>query len=116
MIGARGFLGKQFGGKNKRECCCRGWGKVWVLRYETRKQMLLQEKIQNFGYMRNLSKLERISLKYIELRKLFNFEKSVFLYKENYLLFCYCDTSKNDRDILLWMSLDERNVRLNIKE
>ena len=27
--------GKQFAGKNMWECCCRVWGKVWVLRHET---------------------------------------------------------------------------------
>jgi hypothetical protein len=83
---------------------------------KVRKKMLQQEKIQNFGYMRNLAKLERICLKYIELRKLFNFEKSVFLFEENYLLFCYCGTSKNDLKLLLWMSLDERYVELKIKK
>jgi hypothetical protein len=79
------------------------------------KKMLKQERIQNFGYMRNLAKLERICLNYIELRKLFNFEKSVFLYEENYLLYCYCGTSKNDLKLLLWMSLDERYVELKIR-
>jgi hypothetical protein len=27
--------GKQFAGKNMWKCCWSGWGKVWVLRYET---------------------------------------------------------------------------------
>lgn len=82
---------------------------------KVRKKMLKQERIQNFGYLRNLSRLERICLNYIELRKLFSFEKSMFLYEENYLLFCYCGTSKNDLELLLWISMDERYVRLNIK-
>jgi len=63
---------------------------------KVRKKMLKQKRIQNFGYLRNLSKLERICLNYIELRTLFNFEKSVFLYEENYLLYGYCGTSRND--------------------
>lgn len=83
---------------------------------KVRKEIVMQERIQNYGYMRNLAKLERICLNYIELRKLFNFEKSVFLYEENYLLYCYFGTSKNDLDLMLWISLDERYVRLNIKE
>ena len=43
---------------------------------KVRKKMLQQEKIQNFGYMRNLARLERICLNYIELRELFNIKKS----------------------------------------
>jgi hypothetical protein len=82
---------------------------------KVRKKMLKQEKIQNFGYMRNLAKLERTCLNYIELRKLFNFEKSVFLYEENYLLYCYCGNSRNDLNLLLWISLDERYVELKIR-
>lgn len=70
---------------------------------KVRKKMMMQELIQNYGYMRNLAKLERICLNYIELRKLFNFEKSLFLYEENYLLYCYCGTSKNDLKLLLWI-------------
>jgi len=82
---------------------------------KVRKQMLQQEKIQNFGYMCNLAKLERICLNYIELRELFSFEKSVFLYEENYLLYCYCGNSKNDEKIMPWIWLDERYVELRIK-
>jgi hypothetical protein len=82
---------------------------------KVRKKMLQQEKIQNFGYMRNLAKLERICLNYIELRKLFNFEKSVFLYEENYLLYCHCGNSKNDWQIMPWIWLDERSVELKIR-
>lgn len=82
---------------------------------KVRKKMLKQERIQNFGYLRNLRRLERICLNYIELRKLFSFEKSMFLYEENYLLFCHCGTSKNDLELLLWISMDERYVGLNIK-
>ena len=83
---------------------------------KVRKKMLKQERIQNFGYLRNLGRLERICLNYIELRKLFSFEKSMFLYEENYLLFCYCGTSKNDEKIKHWIWLDERYVELKIKE
>lgn len=79
------------------------------------KQTLKHEKIQNFGYYRNLRKLERICLSHIELRKLLNFEKSTFLYEENYLLYCYSGTSKNDSQILRWIILDERYIKLNIK-
>ena len=82
---------------------------------KVRKKMLKQERIQNFGYLRNLSKLERICLNYIELRTLFNFEKSTFLYEENYLLFCQCGTYRNDSKILLWLLLDERYVELKIR-
>jgi len=82
---------------------------------KVRKKMLKQERIQNFGYLRNLSKLERICLNHIELRKLFNFEKSTFLYEENYLLFCQCGTYRNDCEILLWLLLDERFVELKIR-
>jgi hypothetical protein len=82
---------------------------------KVRKKMLKQERIQNYGYMRNLAKLERICLNYIELRKLFNFEKSVFLFEENYLLYCYCGTSRNDWQIMPWIWLDERYVELKIK-
>jgi hypothetical protein len=85
----------------------------WLMK--VRKKMLQQEKIQNFGYMRNLAKLERICLNYIELRKLFNFEKSVFLYEENYLLYCHCGNSKNDWQIMPWIWLDERSVELKIR-
>jgi len=83
---------------------------------KVRKKMLQQEKIQNFGYMRNLAKLERICLNYIELRKFFNFEKSVFLYEENYLLYCHCGNSKNEGQIKPWLSLDDRSVELRIRE
>ncbi len=82
---------------------------------KVRKKMIKQERLQNFGYLQNLSKLEQICLNYIELRKFFNFEKSVFLFEENYLLYCYCGTSYNDRQIMLWISLDERYVELKIK-
>jgi hypothetical protein len=82
---------------------------------KVRKKMLKQERIQNYGYLRNLSKLERICLNHIELRKLFNFEKSTFLYEENYLLFCQCGTYRNDCEILLWLLLDERFVELKIR-
>ena len=82
---------------------------------KVRKKMLKQERIQNFGYLRNLSKLERICLNHIELRKLFNFEKSTFLYEENYLLFCQCGNYRNDREILLWLLLDVRYVELKIR-
>jgi hypothetical protein len=82
---------------------------------KVRKKMIKQERLQNFGYLQNLSKLEQICLNYIELRKLFNFEKSVFIYEENYLLYCYCGTSFNDRQIMLWIALDERYVELKIK-
>lgn len=82
---------------------------------KVRKKMLKQERIQNFGYLRNLSKLERICLNYIELRTLFNFEKSIFLYEENHLLFCQCGNYRNDSEILLWLLLDERYVQMNIK-
>jgi hypothetical protein len=34
--------GKHFAGKNKRECCCCGRGKVWVLRHETLTRALLK--------------------------------------------------------------------------
>jgi len=34
--------GKQFASKNKRKCCCRGWGKAWVLRYETLTRAVLK--------------------------------------------------------------------------
>jgi hypothetical protein len=83
---------------------------------KVRKKILKQERIQNYGYIRNLAKLERICLNYIELRKLFNFEKSVFLYEENYLLYCHCGNSKNDWQIKPWIWLDERYVELKIKE
>lgn len=82
---------------------------------KVRKQMLQQEKIHNFGYMRNMAKLERICLNYTELRELFSFEKSTFLIEENYLLYCHSGNSKNEREIWLWISLDERYVKMNIK-
>jgi len=82
---------------------------------KVRKKMFKQERLQNFGYIRNLRKLELICLNYIELRELFSFEKSVFLYEENYLLFCQCGTYRNDREILLWLLLDERFVELKIR-
>lgn len=83
---------------------------------KVRKKMLKQERLQNFGYLRNLRKLELICLNYIELRELFSFEKSTFLYDENYLLYCHCGNSKNDWQIMPWLSLDDRSVELRIRE
>lgn len=82
---------------------------------KVRKKIFQHGKLHNFGYQRNLRKLEHACISYIELRKLFNFEKSVFLYDENYLLYCHCGTTKNEREIWLWISLDERYVKMNIK-
>ncbi len=83
---------------------------------KVRKKILKLEKIQNFGYFRNLRKLERICLAHIELRKHFNFEKSTFLYEDNYLIYCHCGNSKNDGLIKPWLSLDDSSVELRIKK
>src|SRR5665648_32177 len=73
------------------------------------------EQIQNFQYARSQRYLERVCQQYVELKTLFGIEKSIFLFEENFLMFCHFGTSKNDREILQWIFLDERYVKLNVR-
>ncbi|HZL09520.1 MAG TPA: hypothetical protein VFC65_05950 [Prolixibacteraceae bacterium] len=73
------------------------------------------EQIQNFQYARSQRYLERVCQQHVELKTLIGIEKSIFLFEENFLLFCHFRTSKNDREILQWIFLDERYVKLNIR-
>lgn len=82
---------------------------------KVRREIEKQERLQNFGYFQNLSKLELICLNYIEIRKLNSLEKSKFLFEDNYLLYCHFGNSRNDRQIITWLSLDDRIVELKIK-
>jgi|GEM_PF-1765603 len=82
---------------------------------KVRREIEKQERLQNFGYLQNLDKLEVICLSYIAIRELAKLEKSKFLFEDNYLLYCHCGNSKNDRQIIIWLSLDDRVVELKIK-
>ena len=82
---------------------------------KVRRQILKNEKMQNLGYLQNLIRLERLCSSYIELRKLFNFDQSTFLYEDNFLLYCHFGTSKNDPQILRRILQSERYIKLNIK-
>jgi len=83
---------------------------------KVRREIERQEQLQNFGYLNNLRNLEQICLNYIELQKLIKLEKSTFLFEENYLLFYYCGTSKNEVEIRISFTLDERYDELKIKD
>lgn len=82
---------------------------------KVRREIEKQERLQNFRYLQNLDRLEVICVSYIEIRKLAKLEKSKFLFENNYLLYCHCGNSKNDRQIITWLSLDDRIVELKIK-
>lgn len=82
---------------------------------KVRREIEKQERLQNFGYLNNLDKLEMICLNYIELQKLIKLEKSIFFFEEGYLMLCYFGTSKSDRQIMQRLLKNERYVELRIR-
>ena len=69
---------------------------------EERLQHATKEKIegvksQNFEWAASWRDKEKKILKYIELRKEFNVDKSMFHFEEGFLLYLYLGTAKNDK-------------------
>ncbi|HZL09721.1 MAG TPA: hypothetical protein VFC65_06970 [Prolixibacteraceae bacterium] len=73
------------------------------------------ERIQNFQYARSQRYLERVCQQHVELKMLLGIEKSIFLFEENFLLFCHFGTSKNEPLIIPYILRDENYSKLNIK-
>ena len=64
---------------------------------EARKEKINSVKIQEFEKAAFNRQLEMDCRKHIEIKTEFKIEKSAFFYKQNYLMYFYLGTAKNDK-------------------
>lgn len=64
-----------------------------------RREKIICVKLHNFEKAAYYRSLELECLKYIDLKTEFDIKKSTFHYEQNYLLYFYLGTAKNDKSI-----------------
>lgn len=64
---------------------------------EVKKEKIICVQLQNFERAASSRDLELECQKYVDLKKEFKIEKSMFHYEQNYLMYFYLGTAKNDK-------------------
>jgi hypothetical protein len=68
-----------------------------------RKEKIKEVGIQNFGSAAAWRDKEKKIQKYLDLKKELNVRQSLFYFQEDYLLFLYLGTARNDLVIRFWL-------------
>lgn len=64
---------------------------------EAKNEKIICVQLQNFEKAASCRDLELECQKYVDLKKEFKIEKSMFHYEQNYLMYFYLGTAKNDK-------------------
>ena len=70
----------------------------------TRKEKIKEIGLQNFDSAASWRKTEKKIQKYIDLKKELNVSQSMFHFQENYLLYLFLGTARNDLVIRFWLT------------
>jgi len=72
---------------------------------EAKKEKISSVQYQNWERAASNRDLELLCQKFIDIRNQFNIEKSSFLYEEDYLLYLFLGTARNDKRVREYLKL-----------